>query len=139
MTMAKKKGLKASNKSSRSNKSHLSVDVGMSIRDTRVRIVIDFMQANLQRKISSPDFAGEAKLSVSHLSRLFKTQTGLAPGEYLIRLRMERARHLLTTSLLSIKEIMAMAGYNNKGLFVDHFKRYSGHAPSEYRKGLSSS
>jgi transcriptional regulator GlxA family with amidase domain len=110
-----------------------------TIQDPRVRIVIDFMKANLQRKISLNDFARAVSLSGAHLSRLFKTETGLSPGEYLIRLRMEKARHLLTTTLLSIKEIMALAGYGNRGHFVQHFRRYSGFAPSEFRRSVSSS
>ena len=50
---------------------------------------------------------------------------------------MEKARHLLATSLLRIKEIMAMAGYNSKSHFVRHFRRPFGLAPSEYRKAAS--
>jgi transcriptional regulator GlxA family with amidase domain len=59
-----------------------------------------------------------------------------SPGEYLIRLRMEKARHLLTTGFLSIKEVMATAGYDIKSRanFVRQFKRYFGLAPAEYRK-----
>ena len=109
------------------------------IRDPRVRIVIDFMHANLQRKISLADLAREVNLSAAHVSRLFSTETRISPSEYLIRLRMERAQHLLLTSLLSVKEIMAMTGYGNRGHFVQHFKRYFGPVPSEFRKGLSSS
>ena len=108
-----------------------------TVLNQRVQIVIDFMDANLQRKISLSDMARAANLSPSHLSHLFKTQTGLSPGEYLRRLRMKKARHLLATSLLSVKEIMALAGYNNKSHFLRHFKRSFGLAPSEYRKGVS--
>jgi transcriptional regulator GlxA family with amidase domain len=108
-----------------------------AIHDARVRIVIDFMHANLHRKISLTDLGTAVNLSNGHFSRLFKAETGLSPIEYLIRLRMEKARHLLTTSLLSVKEIMALAGYGNRSPFIQHFSRYYGPAPSEYRKGLS--
>ena len=107
-----------------------------TIDDPRVRIVIDFMKANLQRKISLTDLAREVKLSAAHVSRLFSIETGISPSEYLIRLRMERARHLLLTSLLSVKEIMAMTGYGNRGHFLQHFKRYFGLTPSEFRKSV---
>ena len=78
--------------------------------------------------------ADAANLSRSYLCTLFKTETGLSPGEYLIRLRMEKARHLLATSLLSVKQIMALAGYTNTSNFVRHFRRYFDFAPSEYRE-----
>jgi AraC-like DNA-binding protein len=47
---------------------------------------------------------------------------------------MEKAGKLLTTSFLSIKQVMAEAGYNNKSNFVRRFKRYFDLAPSDYRK-----
>ncbi|MEK6304624.1 MAG: helix-turn-helix domain-containing protein [Acidobacteriota bacterium] len=108
-----------------------------NILSPRVRLVIDFMSANLQRSISLTELAGVANLSPSHLCRLFKSQTGISPGEYLRRLRMETARHLLSTSVLSVKQIMAAAGYNSKSHFVRHFRRSFGLTPSEYRRGIS--
>jgi transcriptional regulator GlxA family with amidase domain len=130
---------RASRETLRRKKAESRVGPEITIHDPRVRIVIDFMRANLQRKISLMDFARAVSLSPAHLSRLLKTETGLSPGEYLIRLRMEKARSLLTSSLLSIKEIMALAGYRNRSHFVEHFRRFFGLAPSEFRKGLSSS
>lgn len=102
--------------------------------DPRVESVIDSMNNNLQQTISLPELAGVAYLSQSRFSHLFKTQPGLPPGEYFIRLKMEKTRHLLTTSLLSIKEIMALIGYGTRSNFVDQFRRFFDCAPSEYRK-----
>ena len=106
----------------------------VQIGDTRVKIVIDLMRTNLHRKLQLAELAEVTSLSTFYLSSLFKTETGLPPGEYLRRLRMEKARHLLATSLLSIKQIMAMTGYNNRNNFAGHFKRSFGAAPSEYRR-----
>ena len=103
------------------------------LRDPRIQLVIDFMNANLHRKLSLKELADAGNLSPSNLSRLFKLQTKLSPVQYLIRLRMEKARELLGTSLLS-KQIMALVGYDTKSNFVRHFKMCFGLAPSEYRK-----
>jgi transcriptional regulator GlxA family with amidase domain len=108
-----------------------------AIRNARIRIAIAFLESNLHRKITSSELAEVANTSSSHLSRLFKSETGLSPGEYLRRLRMEKARQLLATSLLSVKEIMGAAGYNSKSHFVRHFKRSFRLTPSEYRKNVS--
>ena len=132
--MAKKKVLKGSNDSSREKRIHLPLGAGTSILDPRVQTVIDFMNANLHRRIRSTQLAEVAVLSSSRLSHLFKGETGLSPGEYLIRLRMEKARHLLETTRLSVKQIMVMSGYGHKGLFAEHFNRYFHLAPSEYRR-----
>ena len=135
--MAKKKVLKGSNESSREKRLHLPLGAGTSILDPRVQTVIDFMNANLHRRIRSTQLAEVAVLSSSRLSHIFKSETGLAPGEYLIGLRMEKARHLLTTSRLRIKEIMVMSGYYDKGLFARQFRKSFGLAPSIYRKAVS--
>jgi AraC-like DNA-binding protein len=107
-----------------------------TIRNPRVKVVIDFMNTNLHRRLSLSELAKLANLSVSHLSRLFRTETTLSPWEYLIRLRMVRARELLATTLLSVKEVMAAAGYDSKSHFSRHFRRAFGVSPSEYRRGF---
>ncbi len=107
-----------------------------ALQTARIQAVIDFMNTNLHRRIALTELAGIASLSPSHLFRLFKLQTGLPPGEYLIKLRMEKARHLLATSFLSIKQVMATLGYDtsSRGNFVRKFKSYFDLTPSEYRK-----
>jgi AraC-like DNA-binding protein len=104
------------------------------IHKARVRAVIEFMNTNLHRRIPLPELAKVVNLSSSYFSRLFKTETGISPGEYLIRLRMEKAGELLATTFLSIKQIAAKAGYDNKSNFVRQFRKYFDQPPSEYRK-----
>jgi AraC-like DNA-binding protein len=107
------------------------------MRTRRVKVVIDFMNANLQRRLSSSELADAARLSADHLSRLFKIETKLTLWDYLIRLRMEKARELLETSLLSIKEVMAAVGYDSKSHFAHLFRRGFGVSPSEYRRNFT--
>jgi transcriptional regulator GlxA family with amidase domain len=107
-----------------------------STRNRRVEIAIDFMKVNLHRRIPLAELARAVNLSPSHLSRLFKTQTRLTPGEYLRRLRMEMARQFLETSLMSIKEIMALVGYKSRSHFVRDFKDSFRLPPSEHRKRM---
>ena len=104
------------------------------IPEPRVQTSINFMSANVHRRISLSELASLVNLSPSHFSRIFKSETGVSPGEYLIRLRMEKARHLLATSFLSIKEIMARVSYGNRKDFSRHFKRCFQLTASEYRR-----
>ena len=92
------------------------------------------MTANLHRSISVNELTNSVHVSASHFARLFKAETGIAPGQYLINLRMEKAGQLLATSLLSIKEIMGAVSYNSKGHFARHFKKRFGVTPSEYKR-----
>jgi AraC-like DNA-binding protein len=105
-----------------------------NLRDPRVQAVISHMNVNLPRKLTLSELAGVAGLSRSHFARFFKVQTGIPPGEYLARLRMERARHLLLTSFLSIKQILAAVGYDTRSAFTHRFKRDFHLSPSEYRR-----
>ncbi|MGH9426440.1 MAG: helix-turn-helix domain-containing protein, partial [Terriglobia bacterium] len=110
------------------------VPIEESVPEPRVQTVMNFMSANLHRKVSLSELASVVNLSSSHFSRLFKAEAGISPGEYLIRLKMEEARHLLATSFLSVKQIMALVGYGNRINFARLFRRYFDLAPSEYRK-----
>lgn len=96
--------------------------------------MLDFLNANLHRRIRLTELAGVAKLSPSRLSHLFKTEMGISPGKYLRRIRIQKASGLLATSRLSVKEIMAMSGYENKSHFVRQFRKAFDVTPSEYRK-----
>jgi len=133
MSIPKKGSKSAKSASKESERLKDSVAPKSTSSNPRVTTVIEFMEANLDRKISLSEMAGVANLSRSHLSHLFKTQTGLSPGEYVRRLRMDKATHLLATTLLSIKQIMAITGYGNRSDFLRHFKRYYEVTPTEYR------
>jgi transcriptional regulator GlxA family with amidase domain len=99
----------------------------------KTKAVIKFMQANLHRKISLAELSKVVGMSSSHLGHLFKIETGLAPGQYLMRLRVRKARGLLMESTLSVKQIMFAVGFNDKSDFVRSFKKAYGLSPSDYR------
>jgi transcriptional regulator GlxA family with amidase domain len=99
----------------------------------KIQGVIEFMQANLHRKLLLEELAETAKLSRTYLCRLFKLETGRSPVQYLQRQRMKTAARLLGTTQMSIKEVMLTVGYTHKSLFMGHFKKAHGRTPSEYR------
>jgi AraC-like DNA-binding protein len=80
------------------------------------------------------DLALELHLSPSYLQRLFKHQTGLSIGEWLIEQRLQRAAHLLEHSYMSVKEIGHSIGYEHASSFVRAFGRRFAQAPARYRK-----
>lgn len=133
MSIPKKGGKRANTASEKSKGPKGFVAPTSTTRNPRVKTVIQFMEANLQRKISLPELADAANLSRSYLCTLFKIETGLSPGEYLRRLRMEKASRLLATTLLSVKQIMGMTGCDNRSDFVLYFRRYFDCTPTEYR------
>src|SRR5688572_8226364 len=64
------------------------------------------------------------------LCRVFRSETGMSPIQYLRSVRMERARELLQTSFLSVREIARQAGLGDHSHFSRDFKRTYGSTPT---------
>ena len=94
---------------------------------------IAFMKSHLNRPLKVSQLAAMANLSISHYSALFKGQTGYAPMDYFIRLRMHQACQLLDNTTLSIKEVATALGYADQFYFSRLFKALNDLSPSEYR------
>jgi AraC family transcriptional regulator len=92
---------------------------------------IAFMQANHGRDIELKDIAAAAHLSPYYLARIFKRATGLAPHQYLIRVRVNNARSLLAAGAGrgSLAEIAAAVGFSDQSHLTRHFKRAFGVTP----------
>ena len=58
---------------------------------------------------------------------------GISPSDYLTSIRMEKAKELLRTTAMKIREISAAVGYDDDHVFTRRFKVYTGRTPSQYR------
>jgi transcriptional regulator GlxA family with amidase domain len=99
----------------------------------RVKRVIELMQDDPSRTFSLGDMAQSVNLSPPYFCSLFKSITGVPPAKYLKSLRMQRAATLLTTTFLSVKEVVRRVGCSDESHFVRDFKRIYGATPGEYR------
>ena len=104
----------------------------------RVKRVIELMQDNPSGNFSLADMAQSVNLSPPYFCYLFKSITGIPPAKYLKSLRMKRAAMLLTTTFLSVKEIVRRVGCSDDSHFVRDFKRTYGVTPSAYRNSALS-
>src|SRR5437016_263587 len=91
--------------------------------DQRVRAAIAFMSTNLQRKITPAETGQSVHLSPSHLRQLFRTETGTSLARYLKELRLQRAKELLETTFMSVKEVAATVGLTSVPHFVSDFEK----------------
>lgn len=93
-----------------------------------------YLTDHLTQEIRTDDIAEAVGLSPYHLSRLFKTHTGLTLREYLTRERIEAAKQLLATSDRTIPQIASLLRFCDQSYFTMVFRRQTGQTPGEYRK-----
>ena len=100
--------------------------------DSRVVHAIQLLQT--RPTITAGEIAGIVRLSATQIRYLFKKQVGITISTYAAEVRLDRARELLETTPLSIKEIRSHAGIPDGSNFVRLFRRYFGMPPSVYRR-----
>jgi AraC-like DNA-binding protein len=100
----------------------------------RIARSIAYMLDHLNQPLQVSTLAAQASVSPSHYFALFKRQTGAAPIDFFIRLRMNHARELLNSTGSSVKEIAATMGYDDPFYFSRVFKSVHQVAPAEYRR-----
>ena len=101
--------------------------------DHRVKMVMRFIEANGDRQLSLNEIARSINVSPWHLCRLFRMATGTSVNQYLLNLRMQKAKELLETTCLRVKEIMNKVGIRDESHFARTFKKLFGVSPSQYR------
>ena len=92
-----------------------------------------YLTDHLTQEIRTDDIAEAVGLSPYHLSRLFKTHTGLTLREYLTRERIEAAKQLLLESRLQVAEIAERCGFGSCSYFIKQFRSHFGATPKNYR------
>jgi len=101
-----------------------------------LRRVVEFMHANMDKQIGLKDLADCAGLSLSHFSFQFRASTNQSPHQYMIRLRVERSKELLTDSRLSVLDVGLEVGFCNQQHFATVIRNSVGVPPSVYRTQL---
>jgi AraC family transcriptional regulator of arabinose operon len=99
----------------------------------RLAVSLNYMVTHLDQPMRVSTLSAMAGLSMSRFFELFKSATGDAPINWLIRVRMQRAGELLENSNLRIKEIALRVGYDDQFYFSRLFKLVHGIAPTAFR------
>ncbi|MBP1991687.1 response regulator transcription factor [Paenibacillus eucommiae] len=105
------------------------------IRFLYVKKVREFVDQNLSGDVSLRALADHVHLHPTHLSKIYKIETGEGISDYVSSLRMERACHSLKTTDKKVYEISIEIGYLDSAYFIKVFKRQFGVTPQEYRDG----
>lgn len=98
-----------------------------------VSVLIEYIDAHITENITSEKLAALIYKSKSQTIRIFKAETNTTPYDYLLERRFAKAKSLLQSTNLFIKEIAFKCGFNDEHYFSDIFKRKCGISPREYR------
>lgn len=99
------------------------------------RQAISFMRENLENPIGVAEVSQAVALTPAYFSMLFSKQVGCSPCEYLIELRLERAKQYLVYTRMPVKEVGVVIGYS-RSYFSRLFKRQIGCTPREYAQRM---
>lgn len=100
----------------------------------RLSHVFDYINEYFCEELSNDALANMAALSNIHFRRLFKIRYGASPHEYILSLRIDKAKRLLREKKHSIDEIASMCGFSSLYYFSGAFKKAVGVSPSEFTK-----
>lgn len=95
--------------------------------------VLDYIHDHLDQEIKLADLAALLGMSQFHFSHLFKQSIGIAPYQYLLQQRVERAKQLLKQTDRSIMDIAFMCGFNSHSHLSKQFRQLTGMTPKAYR------
>jgi two-component system, response regulator YesN len=99
-----------------------------------VNMIIAFLKENYSQEINMDLIANEFKFNSSYLSKIFTKCTGENPSKYLMNLRINKAKNLLSNDKdLSIKDVGNLVGYPNQYYFSRIFKICTGKSPAKFR------
>lgn len=105
--------------------------------DKRFAEILGYLNLHIRETISISELAEKFSYNPKYLSSLFKKFTNQSPIEYITKLKLAVAKHLLLSGCNSIKAVAHELGYNDEYYFMKVFKRYTGITPKNYRKTFS--
>ena len=99
--------------------------------------VRQYLHEQYAQKLTLDTLSARYNISKYHLQRSFQHYFGQSPGEYLIQLRLTRAKELLRATDLPVSEVAYRVGMDNTSYFIYTFRTHEGTTPRQYRKSWS--
>ena len=108
-----------------------------SLVSSRRESIKTFMEANFEKPLKIEDYATLTGRSVASFHRDFKRHFGEAPKTWIMKKRLEMARHKILTSDMTVANVAALTGYDNVSHFIRVFTREYGTSPKQYRLSMA--
>lgn len=101
-----------------------------------VKKAIDYIEANYVSNLSIEDICKEIYVTPYHFIRVFKDTTGMTPHEYILKVRLEKARNLLKSDVINVSQAASLCGFVNTAHFSAVFKKRYGITPLQQKKSV---
>lgn len=103
-------------------------------RSFMIENVCDWIRANIYHNISIQKLSDLFGYNVEYFSRKFKKELGISPKQYILSVQIEKAKALLCTTDLKLKQIASNVGIEDDKMFFKKFKKYECMTPTQYKK-----
>lgn len=102
-------------------------------RSKEIQECISYLELHLAQKVTMTDLAGHLGYNKNYLSTKFCREVGMSVNQYILHLRLERAKLLLRNTNESVQEISDALGFGSISYFSAQFKAETGMTPTDYR------
>jgi AraC-like DNA-binding protein/mannose-6-phosphate isomerase-like protein (cupin superfamily) len=109
-------------------------DGGSTVPAARVSRAFDYIEKNFAERITLDELAAACHVSRRHFFRLFEQAVGVAPMEYLKKVRLQKAAEMLLTSDANVTEVAFACGFNDSNYFSSLYHREFGVPPSQFKR-----
>lgn len=96
--------------------------------------VIKYIEDNVDKKMVLNDFSKIANLSPSHFHKVFTKNIGMTPHEFILKVKLDKAKKLLAETSLPVSAVSLECGFENTPYFCHVFKKHTSNTPLEFRK-----
>jgi AraC family transcriptional regulator of arabinose operon len=110
-----------------------NMETHLILKDKRFFAVIDYIETHLKENITISDLADITHFNANYFIKFFKKITGVSPMEYILNCRINKAKRLLQTENLTMKEVAVEIGFKTSYYFSRMFKARTGFTPTWYR------
>jgi two-component system response regulator YesN len=118
-----------------------TVRLTTATRLTRSRKIAEAAKEYIEAHFPEPDLGVETiaqhlYINSSYLRSVFKKEVGMTVIDYLLLVRMNKAKELIRAGQIKLADIAEMIGYSDAGYFSKSFKKHYGLSPSEYENSI---
>ena len=99
----------------------------------RLRRVKEFVYAKMEDELSLSELAQSVGLSIAHFSEMFRKSTGETPHQFVLRVRVERAKEMLRSAESRVLDVAIACGFKTQQHFARVFRQLCGASPTVYR------